>query len=177
MPRTITPSTSVESLRKTAKLWLRALRAAHSDARARFERAYPGGPAHPVLRDVQHALAREYACENWAQLKQAVEERAAAVAAAAPLHPIDVYERLAQDLVLAHTPRDEAALARLNAHFRSAFSFDDVAATVWRSVYAYRERAFRGDGSGISLVEAQLLVAQLTGFGSWEALAKGVAEG
>jgi hypothetical protein len=55
---------SVESLRKKAKAWLRALRGADSDAQARFKRAYPGGPERPVLRDVQHALAREHGFEN-----------------------------------------------------------------------------------------------------------------
>ena len=39
-----------------------------ADARARFERAYPKVPATPVLRDVQHALAREYGHESWAAL-------------------------------------------------------------------------------------------------------------
>ncbi len=60
MSRQITPSTSLSTLRKEAKRWLRALRNHDADARARFERAYPSAPAVPVLRDVQHALAREY---------------------------------------------------------------------------------------------------------------------
>ena len=43
---------------------MKALRSHDADARARFERAYPGGPREPVLRDVQHALAREYGHVN-----------------------------------------------------------------------------------------------------------------
>ena len=57
MPSRVTPATSLDSLRKTAKRWLKQLRANDPDARARFERAYPAGPERPVLRDVQHALA------------------------------------------------------------------------------------------------------------------------
>ncbi len=55
----------MDNLRKEAKRWLKALRANDPDARLRFERAYPSGPATPVLRDVQHALAREHGFDNW----------------------------------------------------------------------------------------------------------------
>src|SRR5215207_8091898 len=65
MPREITSATSLENLRKEAKRWLKALRAGDAGARARLDRAYPGAPRDPVLRDVQHALAREYGQENW----------------------------------------------------------------------------------------------------------------
>jgi hypothetical protein len=167
---------SVESLRKKAKAWLRALRASDPAARARFRTAYPKGPAQPGLRDVQHALAREHGFENWVQLKASVEKpQPETPVPHRGLHAADVYERLAQDLVLAHTPKDEAALARLNAHFRSSYSFEDVWSLVWGRVYAFRERAFRGDGSGITIAEAQMLVAQITGFGSWDRLLEGVA--
>jgi uncharacterized protein len=50
---------TLDNLRKTAKRWLRALRANEAEARARLARAYPGAPDEPGLRDVQHALARE----------------------------------------------------------------------------------------------------------------------
>ena len=51
---------TLDSLRKEAKRWLKALRAHDADARARYARAVPDGPAAPTLRDVQHALAREF---------------------------------------------------------------------------------------------------------------------
>ena len=73
MPRTITPATSLDTLRKEAKRWLKALRAGDADARVRFERAHPAAPASPVLRDVQHALAREYGTRTaGCALKQAL---------------------------------------------------------------------------------------------------------
>jgi ankyrin repeat protein len=67
--RTITSNTSLENLRREAKRWLKALRAKDADARARFDRARPGGPPNPTLRDIQVALAREYGFAGWTELK------------------------------------------------------------------------------------------------------------
>src|SRR5262245_66636859 len=41
----------------------------------RFRAAYPGAPAVPGLRAVQHALARERGHEDWPSLKAAAEQR------------------------------------------------------------------------------------------------------
>lgn len=76
MPRILTPRTSVETLRKDAKRWLKALRAAEPDAKRRLSAAWYAAPTELGLRDVQHALAREYGCESWAALKAAIEELA-----------------------------------------------------------------------------------------------------
>lgn len=62
-------STTLDNLRKSAKRWLKALRTGDSAALERLRRAYPAAPANPVLRDVQHALARELGCESWQALK------------------------------------------------------------------------------------------------------------
>jgi uncharacterized protein len=66
---------SLDNLRKAARRWLKALRANNPDARARLTRADPAAPADPVLRDVQHALAREYGHESWLELKRALDSR------------------------------------------------------------------------------------------------------
>lgn len=76
MTRVLTPRTSVETLRKDAKRWLKALRAAEPDAKRRLTTAWPTAPTEPGLRDVQHALAREYGCESWSALKASIEELA-----------------------------------------------------------------------------------------------------
>ncbi|UOK73338.1 ankyrin repeat domain-containing protein [Ancylobacter polymorphus] len=78
MSRTLTSRTSVESLRKEAKRWLRALHAPSPAAANRFRAAWPDGPAEPLLRHVQHALAREYGCESWVALRQEIEQLARA---------------------------------------------------------------------------------------------------
>ena len=83
------------------------------------------------------------------------------------------YERLASDLVLAHDTQDQAALQRLNAHYRRSFTFDDLAAEIWRRVYAFRQRSSRVPKNYLQLAEAQTLVAQDAGYGSWAALTRG----
>ncbi len=59
---------SLDNLRKSARRWLKALRAGDADARARLLRAYPDASAQPTLRDVQHALARERGAKDWPTL-------------------------------------------------------------------------------------------------------------
>ncbi len=76
MSRALTPKTRIETLRKDAKRWLKALRAGAADARARLAAAWPDAPAEPSLRDIQHALAREYGQESWIALKGAVDDLA-----------------------------------------------------------------------------------------------------
>ena len=78
MSRALTPKTTVELLRREAKRWLKALRAGDAAAAARLHAAWPGAPAEPRLRDVQHALARDSGVENWIALKAAVAELALA---------------------------------------------------------------------------------------------------
>jgi hypothetical protein len=78
MNRKLTAQSSLENLRKEAKRWLHALRADDAEARARLRAAWPGAPAQPVLRDVQHALAREFGLENWSAFSIAIEDIALA---------------------------------------------------------------------------------------------------
>ena len=60
MSRKLTARSTLESLKKEAKRWLRALQAGDAVARRRLLAATPAAPAEPGLRDVQFALAREY---------------------------------------------------------------------------------------------------------------------
>jgi hypothetical protein len=172
MPRKISPSTSPDTLRKQARRWLKALRSGDADARARFEHAYPAAAREPVLRDVQHALAREYGHESWKALQEAV----AAISDRAeppedrPLLSAGGYETLAQDHVLAFNSRDEAALDRLNRYYQRSFTFDDLWAETWRRIYSFRQRAFRSPQQHLELEEARSVLAQDAGFNSWAAL-------
>ena len=183
MQRKLTSASTLDNLRKEAKRWLRALRANDAEARGRFERAYPKAPAQPVLRDVQHALAHEYGQDNWTQLKQAVQKAAAEgaqtqdpVATASAARTAEEYERLAQDFVDAHEG-DAKALQRLNAHYQRSFSQEDLHAEIWRRVYAFRQRSSRVPKNYLQLAEAQIVIAQDAGFGSWDALMEAVAAG
>jgi len=179
--RRISPATSLENLRKEAKRWLKALRDRDAESLARYRRAYPSGPENPALRDVQHALAREYEHAGWASLKKAVEaaraQGAPSVPARGQLHAVEEYERLANDFVLASDSRDQAALDRLNQHYGRSFTFDDLFAEIWRRNYAFRQRSSRVPKNYLPLAEAQVIVAQDAGFGSWDALAAAIASG
>jgi hypothetical protein len=183
MSRRITSATSLDNLRKEAKRWLKALRAGDAEARARFERASRssgpasgptevghyvrsqsrGAPARPVLRDVQHALALEYGYESWVALSEILDRPAP--------------DRLVADVLAAFNARDEAALRRLNSHYDRAFNFDDLWAEVWRRVYSFRQRSSRTADKTLHLDEAQNLVAQDAGFGSWNAFTAAAATG
>jgi hypothetical protein len=170
MPRTISSATSPDSLRLQAKRWLKALRAGDAEADARFRRAYPAGPVTPVLRDVQHALAREYGHDSWVALQQAVAALGVQKPDGRPLLAVESYEALALDYVQTFNAHDDTALERLNRHYGRAFTFEDVWAEIWRRVYSFRQRAFGGGPQHLELDEARLVIAQDVGFGSWPML-------
>jgi hypothetical protein len=164
----------MDNLRKEAKRWLKTLRANDPDARARFERAYPKAPATPVLRDVQHALAREHGYDSWIAMTSAID-RPAPQRSAAPTRA--AYEQLAQDYVGALDARDAEALRRLNEQYERSFTFDDLWSEIWRRVYAFRQRSSRVPKNFLQLDEARILVAQNAGFGSWDALVESLETG
>jgi len=76
MSRSLSNSSSLETLRGEARRWLKALNAEDPRALARFRAVYPDYAGIAKLRQVQHALAREYGLASWAALKQEIEDRA-----------------------------------------------------------------------------------------------------
>jgi hypothetical protein len=171
MPREITPHTTLDNLKREAKRWLKALREGDAEARGRFDRAYPKHAGTHVLRDLQHALAREHGLENWNQLKVAVQQ-------AARSRNREAYEQAARDFVDAWAG-DATALERLNRHYNRSFSLSDVRTEVWRRDYEYRRRSSRMPERDhyFPLEEAQAVVAQDAGFNNWQKLMDAVAHG
>jgi hypothetical protein len=163
MSRKLTSAASLDNLKKEAKRWLKALRENDAAAGERLRNAYANAPGTPALRDVQHGLAREYGFENWKELKSALLRN-------------DGHHRLAQDFVDA-CEGDQSALERLNRHYGRSFTFDDVRAEIWRRVYAFRQRSSRVPKNYLQLSEAQTLIAQDAGFGSWGAFLQAAAAG
>ncbi len=76
MPRILTPKTRLDTLRKDAKRWLKAIRAGDADAIARFNATGATLSAEPALRDVQHATALDFGCENWIALNAMIADLA-----------------------------------------------------------------------------------------------------
>ena len=76
MPRSLSPASNLDVLRGEAKRWRKAINAGDLEAVSRFRCAVPDQTGIPKLRQVQHALAREYGFSSWAALKQEIEDRA-----------------------------------------------------------------------------------------------------
>ncbi|GAA0315376.1 ankyrin repeat domain-containing protein [Sphingomonas oligophenolica] len=75
MRRTVARGTNIDTLRKDAKRWLKAIRGGDAAALARLRDAWPKAPAAPALRDIQHAIALEFGLTGWMSLKQAIADR------------------------------------------------------------------------------------------------------
>ncbi len=76
MTRQLSPKSSPEALRREAKRWYKAVVAGDVAARERLQAAWPAAPSHGAgLRDVQHALAREYAQGDWSALIATATDR------------------------------------------------------------------------------------------------------
>ncbi len=73
--RELSPTTTLDALRKQAKRWLKDIEAGDILAAQRFRDVYPDDKP-PKLREVQQALAREFGLASWALLKQEIEDRA-----------------------------------------------------------------------------------------------------
>ncbi len=78
MTRKLTAKSSLDSLRKEARRWQKAIRAGDPDSLARLKQALPGASATPGLREIQQALAREHGAESWAALRLQFEDEALA---------------------------------------------------------------------------------------------------
>lgn len=76
--RELTPRSNLETVRRQAKRWLKEIEAGDGEAIARFRKLASGHAGAPKLREVQHALARDYGFSSWAALKQEFATREAA---------------------------------------------------------------------------------------------------
>lgn len=115
MSRTLTPDSSLETLKKEAKRWLKALRAGDAEARHRLLAATPAAPANPGLRDVQLALAREHGLPGWAALRQDLDDLTMAKRSAA--ERVDIVLRSAWG-------GDPAAAARILTRWPEIATYD-----------------------------------------------------
>ncbi len=114
-PRSLTPRTTLDILKKEARRWLNAIRAQQPDALARFRRLHPDPPNQPSLRHVQHALALEHGLPGWTDLKRRL----------APTAPAETEaDRVAWFLERACPDWRGGAVARANARQAAARLLD-----------------------------------------------------
>ncbi len=78
MIRKLTAKSSLDSLRKEARRWLRAIRTGNREALARLKQALPRASAASGLREIQQALAREHGAASWGALKLQLADEALA---------------------------------------------------------------------------------------------------
>jgi ankyrin repeat protein len=116
--RTLTAAASLESLKKEAKRWLKALRDGDAAARERLLRVVPDAASTPALREVQHALALEHGLSGWAALTELVADRELAKRSAAERaddflrHALDRHSRA----LAANVLRKHPDVARFSLH-------------------------------------------------------------
>jgi ankyrin repeat protein len=155
--------TTLDNLKKTAKRWLKALRANDPDAIARLGRALPGAPAQPGLRVVQHALARERGFKDWHALVQAHHKAT-----------MDAPSALVRELLAAYETGDPGALARLRNRYGTPFTLEQLREGVRRRLTAISPPQESQSGA-LTAQQARLLVAREYGFDDWHQLEKGLA--
>jgi hypothetical protein len=160
MPRQISDRTTLSNLRKEAKRWLKAIAAGTGDARARFERAVPDGPRAPTLRDVQHALAREFGLPGWPALKNRL-------ASPDPMHR---FEQIAQAVLDAYANGDDRSMRLVWEHFGHRRAWDAMRRYI-RLDLGKAEQPQGPDDDRITIEEARWLVARAQSFATWGELA------
>jgi Leucine Rich repeat len=159
----------LESLRKQAKRWLKAIREGDALARARLARALERELSRPGLRDVQLGLARELGYAGWTALTQAVEtSRPAGDPTPEGEAVLARYQDMADALLEAYRTGTPEAMAR---HY--AYTWHRRA---WSTMRTYvqldlgKRPEHEGDDVEITLDDARKLVALEYGFSGWEEL-------
>ncbi|HKE58860.1 MAG TPA: hypothetical protein VKB46_19245 [Pyrinomonadaceae bacterium] len=152
---------SLEQLRKQAKELLQLVRNGDSSALRRLH-TYKPDVAEPILTDAQYVLAREHGFDSWPKLVHYVY-----AAQPADLQP---HLQIAADLVAAYNAADPDAVNRLNDRFHSSLDLEQIRQFI-------RDRLFNLPAaeqriSNFTLLDAQLLVAQLYGFRDWQELVR-----
>jgi hypothetical protein len=164
MSRHISPATTLDTLKQEAKRWRRALEARDPEAWERFQPGPDTAPTSaataptPSLREVQHALAREYGFAGWAALKHRIENTA-----------LGRYEAVAEALVTAYRTPEPAAMRIVWDYFGHMRHWDAMRRYV-RLDLGGPENVADPAEDFITVAQARYLVARGQGFASWDAL-------
>jgi hypothetical protein len=158
MSRHISPATTLDTLKQEAKRWHRALVAREPEAWQRWQETPEPGPAHPTLRAVQHALAREYGFAGWTALRRRVENAA-----------LTRYEAVAEALVTAYRTPDPAAMRIVWDYFGHMRAWDAMRRYI-RLDLGGPEAVADPAEDFITLAQARYLVARGQGFPGWAEL-------
>jgi hypothetical protein len=156
---------SLVQLRKRAKELLQQLRINDPAATGRLYK-YKPDVSNPILADAQFVLAREHGFESWPKLVLHIQ--------AAQPSEIEQHRRIAEDLVRAYNSADPEAVIRLNDLFHSALNVEQIRDFIRDRLFNVPDTQRRINN--LTLVDAQLIVAQLYGFKDWDELVQSTNE-
>jgi hypothetical protein len=156
----VPPERGLESLEQEVQHWFEALQSKTPDARTRFERLVPNGPATPTLSDVRHALALEHGFSCWTEL-----ERKLTASAEEASRSLGQFEEMAQALLEAYRTGTPAAMQRHWAFTWHRRNFEAMRTYVLLDL---GRQAGAADQDDISLEDARYLVAREHGFENWD---------
>ena len=152
---------SIAQLRKRAKELLQAMRNGDPAATERL-RKHKSNVADPILADAQFVLAREHGFESWARLVHHI--------GAVQNPELDQHRQIAEDLVRVYNAGDVEAAARLNDLFHSELDVTQIHQFIRDRLFNVPYTQQRIDN--FTLLDAQLIVAQLYGFKDWDELVR-----
>ena len=150
---------SLDQLRKRAKELLQALRTGNPAAVERL-RKYKPNATDPILADAQFVLAREHGFESWPRMVHHIET--------AQSPELEQHRGIAEDLVRVYNSGDVEAVSRLNDLFHSTLDVEQIRHFIRDRLFNVPDTERRVNN--FTLIDAQLIVAQLYGFSDWDAL-------
>jgi hypothetical protein len=161
---------SLEQLRKQAKELLRDFHAGVDASVQRFRAIEPrfGDPDSSqkvTLAHAQFILAREYGFESWGKLAHHVQTTTSPA--------LCEYERVAKELAEAYTSGDSTAVREINSTYATSYVWDWERTRMQERLPTWFASASRT--MDVARADARRLVAQQSGFDSWEELARNIA--
>jgi len=152
---------SLEQLRKQAKELLQAIRAGDPSAKHRLRTLKPE-LFEPILADAQYILAREHGFESWPKLVHHIQ--------ASQPPDLQQHHQIAEDLVAVYNSEDIDAAARLNDLFHSSLDIQQIRDFILDKLFNLPDTEERINN--FTLPDAQLVLAQLYGFRTWQEFAQ-----
>jgi len=152
---------SLEQLRKQAKELLQAIRAGDPSAKHRLRTLKPE-LFEPILADAQYILAREHGFESWPKLVHHIQ--------ASQPPDLQQHHQIAEDLVAVYNSEDIDAAARLNDLFHSSLDIQQIRDFIRDKLFNLPDIEERINN--FTLPDAQLVLAQLYGFRTWQEFAQ-----
>jgi hypothetical protein len=156
---------SLEQLRKQAKDLLKDVRAGDAAATERVRLILNREPDTPTLSDAQFVVAREYGFDHWPALARHVDS----------VNPpgLGRFDALASELAAAYTSASIERIREINWTHGTSFYWYREADEMHRQLPTWYASSSRTADE--ALADARHLVARMSGFDGWAALARSLS--